>query len=69
MIRPAPLKSSFMVGSMIGFLVSALYISQFSRNWAFAFGLLFTLMFVASLLSMLRAAPDEQLSPRPRSID
>jgi hypothetical protein len=68
MVRPAPLKASFMLVSMIGFLVSALYIPQFSTTWAFAFGLLFTLMFMASLLSMMRATPDEQLFPKPEEI-
>ena len=69
MVRPAPLKASFMLISMIGFLISALYIPQFSRTWAFAFGLLFTLMFMASLLSMVRATPDEQLLPKPREME
>ena len=68
MIRPAPLKSSFMAASMLGFLVSALYIPQYSRSWAFAFGLLFILMFVASMLSMVRASPDEQLAPVPKRL-
>lgn len=62
----APLKASFTLTSMIGFLISALYIPQFSKTWAFAFGLLFTIMFVASLVSMLNGPPDEQLYPRPR---
>ena len=65
-MRYAPIKTSFMAVSMIGFLISALYIPQFSRTWAFAFGLIFTLMFVASLISMVHATPDEQLSPIPR---
>ncbi|MEM3154459.1 MAG: hypothetical protein QW165_02725 [Candidatus Woesearchaeota archaeon] len=67
--RYAPLKTSFMMIAMIGFLVSALYIPKISRTWAFTFGLLFTLMFVASLISMVRATPDEQLAPRPKEIE
>jgi hypothetical protein len=67
-MAPAPLKTGFLVASMIGFLVSALYIPKISLNWAFAFGLLFTLMFVASMISMVRATPDEQLSPKPKEI-
>jgi len=69
MVKPAPLKASFMLGSMIGFLISALYIPEFSKTWAFAFGLLFTLMFMASLLSMVNATPDEQLLPRPKETE
>ncbi|MBI4146084.1 hypothetical protein HY489_01980 [Candidatus Woesearchaeota archaeon] len=59
----APLKTSFMVASMIGFLVSVLYVPQFSRTWALAFGLVFIAMFVASLISMMQGPPDEQLFP------
>jgi len=68
MEKIAPLKTSFLVFSMIGFLVSSLYIPKFSRTWAFAFGLIFTLMFIASLISMVRGSPDEQLYPRPKEI-
>jgi len=68
MAKVAPLKSSFMVASMIGFLVSALYIAEFSKTWALAFGTVFSLMFVASLISMVEGSPDEQLYPRPRRV-
>ena len=68
MARAAPLNTSFLTVSMIGFLVSALYVPKFSQTWAFAFGLVFTLMFVASLISMVKATPDEQLSPIPKKI-
>ena len=68
MARYAPLKTSFLTMSMIGFLVSALYIPKFSQTWAFAFGLVFTLMFVSSLISMVHATPDEQLSPQPKEV-
>ena len=68
MARIAPLKTSFLAISMIGFLVSALYIPKFSITWAFAFGLIFTLMFVASMIAMVRGTPDEQLYPRPKEI-
>jgi hypothetical protein len=68
MAQVAPLKTSFLVISMIGFLISALYIPKFSLTWAFAFGLVFTLMFVASMISMVRGTPDEQLYPRPKEI-
>lgn len=46
---------------MIGFLVSALYIPQYSVNWAFAFGTVFTIMFVASIVSMAKGPPGPQL--------
>ena len=68
MPKIAPLKTSFLVLSMIGFLISALYIPKFSLTWAFAFGIVFTIMFVASLIAMVKASPDEQLYARPREI-
>jgi len=68
MAKIAPLRSGFLVTSMIGFLVSVLYIPQFSKTWAFAFGIVFTIMFVASMISMVRGAPEEQLYPRPKEI-
>ncbi len=64
----APLKTSFLAASMIGFLVSALYIPRFSTTWAFAFGIVFTIMFIASMISMVHGAPDEQLYPRPKPL-
>lgn len=64
----APLDASFMVTSMIGFTISALYISQFSRTWAFAFGALFAMMFVASLISMQYGPTDEQFISKPRKL-
>ncbi len=68
MAKVAPLKTSFLVFSMIGFLISALYIPKFSLTWAFSFGIIFTIMFIASMISMVRATPDEQLYPRPKEI-
>ncbi|RLE47118.1 hypothetical protein DRJ22_00130 [Candidatus Woesearchaeota archaeon] len=54
MAKYVPLKASFMLFSIIGFFVSILYVPEFSKTWAFAFALLFSLMFIASLLSMTR---------------
>ena len=64
----APLKTSLLVASMIGFLISAVYIPKFSITWAFAFGIIFTIMFIASMISMVRGTPDEQLYPLPKKI-
>ena len=54
-----PLSSGFMLTSIVGFLVSAFYIPTMdpvifpSRiDYAFAFGLVFVLMFIASMISM-----------------
>ncbi|MCB9358669.1 hypothetical protein H6503_01935 [Candidatus Woesearchaeota archaeon] len=54
----SPLSSSFMLTSIVGFLTSAFYLPTMVDVWpsaidyAFAFGLVFVLMFIASLISM-----------------
>lgn len=66
MEKVAPLKASFMVTSMVGFLISVIYISKVAPiTWAFTFAVVFVLMFIASMISMMRASPDEQLYARP----
>ena len=54
----APLSGAFMITSIVGFLISAFYILPNSRTWGFTFVLFFTLMFVASLISMTYAPSD-----------
>jgi len=55
-----PLKGSFMLTAMIGFLVSAYYIYPLSANFGVAFMTVFILMFIASLVSMTKAPVVEQ---------
>ena len=59
----APLKSSFMLISMLGFMISVVYTSYgtISETWGFTFGFMFALMFVAALISMTHAPIDQQL--------
>jgi len=66
--RFAPLNTAFLVSSIIGFLISVVYIPKYSLTWAFTFGFVFFIMFIAAMLSMARANPDDQLLPRPRRI-
>lgn len=47
-----PLKGSFMLISILGFLVSVFYIYPKSNSYGFAFAIVFLVMFLASLLSM-----------------
>ena len=54
----APLSGGYMLTSIVGFLVSAFYILPSSRTWGFTFVLFFTLMFVASMISMTYAPTD-----------
>jgi hypothetical protein len=54
--RPAPLPSSFMLMSILGFTISALWVFPRDNDLGFTFLLLFTLMFVASVISMTHAS-------------
>jgi len=51
----APLKGSFMVTAMLGFLISAYWVYPQSFNYGVTFMILFTIMFVASLISMTKS--------------
>lgn len=62
-----PLNSTFMAASIIGLLVSILYVPTLSNiwkdaeTWSFAFSIVFFAMLVASLLSMTRAPATAQI--------
>lgn len=62
-MKVAPLKSSFMLMSMLGFMISVVYTAfgKISETWGFTFGFVFALMFVASFISMTHAPTEEQL--------
>ena len=60
----APLKGSFMIISILGFFISAIWVYNISPAYGFAFALIFTLMFVASLISMTYAPVSEKESKR-----
>ena len=53
--KPAPLPASFMFTAIIGFIISAIWVFPRSFNWGLAFLIFFTLMFIASVISMTRA--------------
>lgn len=57
----APLKNSFMVISMFGFVISAIYIVPKSLQFGFAFCLVFLVMFIASVISMTYSEEIEHL--------
>jgi len=50
-----PLKGSFMVTAILGFLISYYYVFPVSYNFGIASMLFFIIMFVASLVSMTKA--------------
>jgi len=51
----APLSSSFMIASILGFIISAVYVTKLSVKFGAAFSLIFLLMFLSSFISMSKA--------------
>jgi len=60
-LKPAPLNTAFFATSIIGFLISSIYIFPKSTPWGTAFSLIFILMFLASVISMRKAKLKSQL--------
>jgi hypothetical protein len=55
-----PLTSGFMLTSIIGFMVSTLFVMKLSVSWGFTFSLFFVVMFIASVISMSNMDADER---------
>lgn len=59
MFKVAPLSSHFMMVSMFGFIISAFFITHpIFKTWAWAFLVVFVLMFISSLISMSKTDYD-----------
>lgn len=56
----SPLKASFLITALIGFIVSVYFVPLVSAKWATAFAIFFFLMVVASLISMAKAPLEEK---------
>lgn len=54
-----PLKGSFMITAILGFLISAYWVYPQSFNYGITFMIIFGLMFIASLISMTKAPVEE----------
>lgn len=67
MWKVAPLKSSFMLASLLGLLISIVYTlyGRISTDWGFALGFLFFLMLIASLISMTYSPIEVQVKMAP----
>ena len=53
--KAAPLSSSFMFASILGFAIAAIWVMPQSLSWGFTFLVLFSTMFIASVVSMTHA--------------
>ena len=58
-ISIAPLSGSFMVTSIVGLLISIIFVFQLSPTWGTALAIFFIIMLVAALISMTRAPVSE----------
>ena len=56
----APLKGSFMITAILGVLISAFWVYPQSFNYGITFILVFTIMFIASLVSMTKGPATEK---------
>ena len=56
-----PLKGSFMIASMFGFILTFIYAQELGATWSFTFMFFFVLAFIASLVSMAYGGPDPDL--------
>lgn len=54
-IETVPLKGSFMVTSIVGFIISWMYVLPRNKSWGVTFIIFFVIMFIASLISMTTA--------------
>ena len=62
-LRVAPLSSGFMLVSILGFLITIIYtyFGSIDITWGVTFLLVFTVMFIASIISMTAAPVEEEL--------
>ena len=54
-IRVVPLSSGFMLSSIVGAIISGIYIYPKSPSWGFTLLLFFTIMLISSFVSMTYA--------------
>lgn len=52
MAKHVPFSSGFMLTSILGFMISVLFVMNISATWGFTFALIFVIMFIASIVTM-----------------
>ena len=52
MAKHVPFSSGFMLTSILGFMISVLFVMKISATWGFTFALIFVIMFIASIVTM-----------------
>ncbi len=59
--KVAPLSGSFLLASMLGFAISAVWVYPASKNFGIAFMIVFGAMFISSIISMTKGPETEEL--------
>ena len=64
-INTVPLSSSFMLTSILGFIISWMWVLPRNKTWGLTFLIFFVLMFISSIISMTYAPleSEEHLHP------
>ena len=65
----APLPAGFMLTSIIGMMLSFIWVLPQSPTWGIALGLIFIVMFVSSVISMTYGPTEVELEYYQRVID
>lgn len=67
-IKFAPLNGAFMATSMLGGMISIMYVIPKSFDWGITFTFIFGLMFISAVVSMTYADPDDfvELEEKPK---
>ena len=47
-----PFSYGYILTSIIGFLISAVYVAGIDKTWGFTFSIFFAVMFIASMVSL-----------------
>lgn len=60
-VEIVPLSGGFMISTILGFLISAMYVYPKSETWGFTFMLIFVIMFISAMISMTYGPDTAQL--------
>ena len=65
--KVAPLNNRFMLTSILGFLISTVWVLPNNPTWGVAFALVFALMFISSIISMTHGPVGTDMDiPKPK---
>jgi hypothetical protein len=68
MAKFAPLNGAFMATSMLGILISVMYVYPQSIDFGIASTIIFSIMFISSIISMTLSSPEDfiELEEKPK---